>query len=154
MTTCAPPPLFTAPRVILKPGSYRYVSYVCKGPISLRLSNRLLAVPGCGVSRIACREQLAQDNRREVNFAGTATRLKIVPVASWADIRCEYRSPPPGSGFWTDCRSFLLCHRTSETEEGTNTVRGGSYVEIYQRQSQAYLYRSIGTTPPLQPLAP
>ena len=54
---------------------------------------------------------------------------------------------------WANCRS-RLCYRTNETLEGANTVRGGSYVEIYQRQSQAYLYRSIGTILPLQLLAP
>ena len=39
------------------------------------------------VSWMAYRAVMPQDNRREVNFAGEATRFKIVPVASWTDIK-------------------------------------------------------------------
>ena len=49
------------------------------------------------------------DNKREVNVAASATRFKLVPVATHQDVKNDLAE---------------------------NTVRGGEYVEIYQRQSQ------------------
>ena len=39
---------------------------------------------------------------------------------------------------------LLWCVRANDALVGN--VRGGSYVEVFQRQAQAYLYRSVGTT--------
>eukprot|EP01043_Picozoa_sp_COSAG02_P014869 COSAG02_NODE_620_length_19443_cov_91.259564_13_plen_1211_part_00 len=64
----------------------------------------------------------ADDNRREINAAARASNFKVVPIMKFYDVSRSHRGPK---------------------DEDERHVRGGGFIQCFQRQSQCYLYRAV-----------